>query len=360
MQNSSVNRNLDFYKGKKVFVTGHTGFKGSWLTVMLRYLGADIMGYSLAAEKGCLYEQIEGDELAKSVVGDLCDRAKLHNAIQTFKPEIIIHLAAFGFVNECFEDPVRAYQTNLMGSLNLLEEVRFCESVKSVVMVSTDKVYLNEGDGVNYSEDSRLGGLGPYSASKTCMENLVADYRNTYLMTSNKKVGIATVRASNVLGGGDHIESRLIPSILKAVDEHRKVELRNPDQIRPWQSVLDALNAYLTIGRYLYCNPEDYSEAWNVGPRPEGIKSVSWIFNEIKQSFGALSEGNAQKFRINESKTLGLDIRKILQKTDWEPRLSTEELIYDVVSFYQRRKDGDAALDICLDQIENFFSGVRI
>lgn len=347
--------NRFFYKNRRVLVTGHTGFKGSWLVMMLHFLGADILGYALKPQPGSLYEQVEGDRLLKNVEGDIRDVDRLTEVIAEFRPEVILHLAAFGFMKECYEDPRRAYSTNVIGSQNILESVRACPSVKSVVMISTDKVYANHGDGRSYKEDDALGGLGPYSASKTCMEYLISDYQYTYLQTEQRCVGIASARASNVLGGGDHIRTRLIPSILEAVSKNQKVELRNPDQTRPWQSVLDALNGYLTIAKAIYAEPKIYSGAWNIGPRSSGIRSVEWIFQEIKKSFRGLEDKSGEKFRINESQTLGLNIEKALTQLDWSPRLKTEEAISHVVEFFQRQKSGEQAFDICMEQINRFY-----
>lgn len=352
-------KNLKFYKNRRVLVTGHTGFKGAWLTAILNYMGADAMGYALAPQQGSLYEKIHGDELINSVIGDLLDYRLLKETIQEFQPEIIIHLAAFGFMKECFDNPLRAYSTNLMGSVNLLEILRTCTSVKSIVLISTDKVYENKGDGAVYSERDILGGVGPYSGSKTCMEFLAKDYQNTYFQKNGLMVGIATVRASNVLAGGDHIETRLIPSILRSVAEGNAVELRNPTQTRPWQSVLDALNGYLTVARFLYEYPLEYSGSWNIGPTQDGIRSVLWIFEKIKESFEGLEGKKGEQFQISESETLGLDIRKALDKLDWEPRLSCEKVVESVVDFFKSQQCGESEYQICMRQINDFYGGAK-
>ncbi len=352
----SIAKNKEFYKNKKILVTGHTGFKGSWLVCILNYLGCNSVGYALPAPDGGLYNRINGDSLIKSYIGDLNEYNKLIKVFDDFSPEIVIHLAAFGFVNECFNDPVRSYETNLMGTVHLLEAVRHCNSVKSVVLISTDKVYDNKGDGASYAETDALGGIGPYSSSKTCVEILANDYRKTYFENDSHYVGIATARASNVLGGGDHIQSRLIPSILKAVYEGKSVELRNPNQTRPWQSVFDALNGYLSIARLLYENPEKYSGAWNIGPRQSGVKSVKWVLDTIKNYFGEIEQStrDVNSF-IKESETLGLNINKSLNNLDWEPVLSVVQTIELVSEFYKRQMSGESEFTICMDQITDFF-----
>lgn len=353
----SREKNLSFYKGKRVLVTGHTGFKGAWLTAILYYLQAEAIGYALEPAAGCLYERIGGDSMIHSVCGDLSDQARLEQTIREFQPEIVLHLAAFGFVKECYEDPVRAYETNLMGSLHLLEALRKCDRVGSIVMVSTDKVYENHGDGVSYREADRLGGIGPYSGSKTCMEYLIQDYRETYFLKQDKKVGLASVRASNVLGGGDHVQFRLIPTILHSVVEGKPVEIRNPDQTRPWQCVLDALNGYLSVARLLYQKPTVYSEAWNIGPAKDGIRSVGWIFETINRAFHLQKNSAAKGIGVMESQTLGLNIEKSMERLDWEPILPIERTIEQVVDFYKCQQSGEAERDICMRQIDGFYGG---
>lgn len=357
MISDSRARNRNFYKNKKVLITGHTGFKGAWLTCILNELGADALGYALTPEEGCLYEKINGNNIIQSVIGDLEDYSLLKSTVMDFQPEIIVHLAAFGFMNECFKDPRRAYSSNVMGTVNLLEVIRECNTVKSVVIVSTDKVYANKGDGAVYTENDKLGGESPYSCSKSCMEFVVKDYYDTYFKNSARKIGIGVVRASNVLAGGDHIQTRLIPSILKSIDEGNPVELRNPNQTRPWQSVLDALDGYLTVGRYLFENPEEYTGAWNIGPVQEGIKSVAWVFDKIKTYFQGLEQGEAERFEVHESETLGLDITKSITRLDWFPKLSVDRVIELVVDFYKGRKRDIDAFALCQLQIEEYYGG---
>lgn len=364
MIKNSQKNNLNFYKDKRVLITGHTGFKGTWLSCILSHMGADASGYALHAEKNSLFEQIQGEEFINSIEGNLEDYDHLKLVMNDIKPEIVIHLAAFGFINECYNDPRRTYLTNVVGTVNLLEVIRECESVRSVVVVSTDKVYANKGDGAIYSESDTIGGSSPYSCSKSCMELLVKDYQDIYFSKMDRNIGVGVVRASNVLAGGDHIQSRLIPSILRSIDGGEPVELRNPYQTRPWQSVLDALDGYLTVARFLYCNPKQYSGAWNIGPQKEGIKSVGWVFNKIESYFNNLEMKEAIKFEVHESETLGLCIDKALQQLDWEPILSVDRVIELVVDFYKGQKNGMNIAELCRKQIreyykENIFEEVR-
>jgi len=275
---SASSLNKEFYRGKRVFVTGHTGFKGGWLTAILNELGAVSRGLALPPASESMFANIGGSQLIDHIECDIRDGEAVAKAIADFQTQIVIHLAAQAIVKDCFDDPNRAYSTNVMGTVNLLEAVRRCDSVKSLLVVTTDKVYENKGDGAAYVETDPLGGTDPYSASKTCMEFITNSYKASYLQTGERPVGVATVRASNVLSGGDHVQSRLIPSILSGFAMGKPVELRNPNQTRPWQSVFDAMNGYLTIARKLYEQPILFSEAWNIGPSIEGIRTVDEVF----------------------------------------------------------------------------------
>lgn len=348
-------KNHSFYAGKRVFVTGHTGFKGAWLTAMLHELGAEATGYALAPAEGCLFEKMGGDTMLHSVIGDVRDYERLNAALQEAQPEIVIHLAAQAIVKDCFDRPHYAYETNVMGTVNLFEAVRQCPSVKSVVVVTTDKVYENKGDGAVYVETDPLGGIDPYSSSKTCMEHIAYTYRKSYLQTEERMTGVSTVRASNVLGGGDHIQSRLIPSILNAIAAGKPVELRNPHQTRPWQSVLDALNGYLTIGRLMAQEPRKYSGEWNIGPTLDGIKDVLWVVNKMQTHYANAQYVVGDTFDVAESKTLGLDITKSLKYLDWEPILSCDKMLYNIVEFFKLQQAGVPERKICEKQIRSFF-----
>lgn len=348
--------NRDFYRGKRVFVTGHTGYKGAWLTAILYDLGAEMTGYALAPAEGCLFEKLGGEALCHSVIGDMRDQKSVEAALLKAQPEIVFHLAAQAIVNDCFEDPHYAYETNVMGTVNLFEAIRKCPSVKSVVVITTDKVYENKGDGAVYAETDPLGGIDPYSSSKTCMEYITDTYKRSYLQTAERTVGISTVRTSNVLGGGDHINSRLIPSILNSIAVGKPVELRNPHQTRPWQSMLDALNGYMTIGRLMYEAPEKYSSQWNIGPTRDGIRTVLWVVEQMQKHYASVSYTVGDAFEVTESKTLGLDITKSLRELDWEPRLSCDRMLYNVVDFFKRQQAGESERDICARQIREFFA----
>lgn len=348
-------KNKAFYQGRNVFVTGHTGYKGAWLTAILHELGSNMTGYALKAPEGNMFDKMGGVHLVSSVEGDVRDFEHLKKTLLGAQPEIVIHLAAQAIVKDCFDDPRLAYETNVMGTVNLLEAVRSCGSVKSVIVITTDKVYENKGDGAVYVETDPLGGIDPYSSSKTCMEYITDTYKRSYLQTEGRMVGVATVRASNVLGGGDHVQSRLIPSILRSIAEGRPVELRNPHQTRPWQSMMDALNGYLTIGRLLCEQPEKYSSQWNIGPTRDGIKDVLWVVDKMKEHYANTQYVVGDTFTVTESKTLGLDISKSLQQLDWEPLVPCDKMLYYIVEFFKMQQDGVPELAICRKQIREFF-----
>lgn len=347
--------NVDFYRGKRVFVTGHTGFKGAWLTAILHELGAEATGYALAPEEGCLFEKMDGNSMLHSVTGDVRDHESFSRAMLDAQPEIVFHFAANVPARNCFEQPRYTYETNVMGTVNLLEAVRQCPGVKSVVLATTDKVYCNKGDGAVYAETDPLGGDDPYSSSKTCTEYIAEAYKQSYLQAGTRMVGVSTVRASNVLGGGDHVQSRLIPSILNAIAAGKKVELRNPHQTRPWQAVLDALNGYLTIGRLMYDEPGKYSSQWNIGPELDGIRDVLWIFEKMQNYYQGTEYILEPNSAMKESQTLGLDITKAKRELRWTPRLTTEEMLCLVVDFFKRQQAGVPERKISVGQVWDYF-----
>jgi len=282
------------WKGRRVLVTGHTGFKGSWLSLWLQQLGAQVTGYALQSPTNpSLFEVAQVARGMKSVIGDIREGDKLAIAMRQAAPNIVFHLAAQPLVRRSYEDPFQTYSTNVMGTVNLLEAVRKTSSVRAVVNVTTDKCYENKEWVWGYRENESMGGFDPYSSSKGCAELITAAYRNSFFTSSNQggfQVALATARAGNVIGGGDWAEDRLIPDILRAIGSGQSVKIRNPHAIRPWQHVLEPLSGYLTLAEALYTQGPKLAEAFNFGPALEDAKPVQWIVEQLTRQW---CEGSA-------------------------------------------------------------------
>jgi CDP-glucose 4,6-dehydratase len=343
----------DFWRDKRVFITGHTGFKGLWLSKWLDSLGAKVTGYSLPPDGFSLYGDSAFSREFQSVFGDVRDKKNLGEALEGSRAGIVFHLAAQAIVREAWLNPGETFSVNVMGSVNLLDALRNLPSLKAAILVTSDKVYENRETSHPYEEGDHLGGDEPYAASKAAVELAVRAYRNAYFKSGT---GLATARASNVIGGGDHIQTRLIPSILNSFAAGKAIELRNPHQTRPWQSVLDALNGYLTITRLMYENPEKYSGPWNIGPVKEGIQSVLEVVERM-QGFYKDNTGYTENnpFKVIEAQTLGLDITKAMDQLGWAPELSLDKMLYDLVDYFKRQQACEPERDICLRQIREFF-----
>lgn len=331
--------NRQFWENKKILVTGHTGFKGSWLSLWLQMMEAKVVGYSLPPPtKPNLFEIARVAENMISVIGDIRDLEALQSFIKSQRPEIIIHMAAQSLVRYGYENPIETYSTNVMGTVNVLEAVRKTKTVKVVLIVTSDKCYENKEWIWGYREGDPIGGNDPYSSSKGCAELVTSAYRSSYFSGENKdhNVTIASVRAGNVIGGGDWAEDRLIPDIIKAVMEHRTVLIRNPQAIRPWQYVLDPLHGYLLLAERLWNYGHEYTGGWNFGPSDEDAKPVSWIINNIKQIWGDdVSWELDNKEHPKESFFLKLDCSKARSKLGWKQKLSLEETLVRTVRWYR-------------------------
>lgn len=328
------------YKGKKVLVTGHTGFKGSWLLMTLQILGAEVRGYALSPERSDdLFNLINGDHICDSIIGDLRDRKTLTDVVLGFRPDFIFHMAAQPLVRLSYETPSETFEINAIGTANLLDAVRFLNIPCSVVLITTDKIYFNNEWEYPYRENDRLGGYDPYSASKACAELVIDSYRNSFfnlnkLDTHSK--GIAVARAGNVIGGGDWSKDRLIPDIARAFGTGSKVIVRNPHSIRPWQHVMEPLLGYLMLGRSLQADPEKFSQAFNFGPRSDDALSVLDMVQLTIDEW----PGNNYEIRHNmdqphEAHLLMLDISKAKTILGWQPRLSAREAIAETISWYR-------------------------
>jgi CDP-glucose 4,6-dehydratase len=329
------------YKGKRVFVTGHTGFKGSWLITWLNSIGAIIKGYSLAAEGELnLYDSIRGDQLCHSIISDIRDRNKLKEELVSFEPDFVFHLAAQPLVRQSYEFPLETFEINVQGTANILDSVRFLNKSCVVVIITTDKVYYNFEIDTYYKEDDRLGGYDPYSASKACAELVVDSYRRSFFnpkyFASHKK-SISVARSGNVIGGGDWASDRIIPDIVRAFYQGQAVAIRNPASVRPWQHVLDPLYGYLILGAKQYQRPVDFSECFNFGSYPEDCLTVEELVKKSMESW----EGG-EYFVLNhdsmlhEAGLLKLDISKAIKELDWRPKMNSNQAINKTISWYKR------------------------
>ena len=328
-----------FWNGKKVLITGHTGFKGSWLTLWLKNLGADVCGYALLPEsEPNLFANLNLAKQIKSVIGDVRDLPAFEKVLKDFQPEIIFHLAAQSLVRKSYREPIGTYTTNVVGTINILEAARKTDFVKSIVIITTDKVYENKEWYWAYRENERLGGFDPYSNSKACAELAVSAYRNSFF--SDSDCLIATARAGNVIGGGDWSEDRLLPDVFRSVIFGEKLEIRNPHSIRPWQHVLEPLAGYLKLAEKLFGGEKSFAEAWNFGSDEEDAKSVGWILDEIKQIWNApVNWEIAQGEQPHEARLLKLDSAKAKNELGWLPKLTLPEAINLTTEWYRAFKD---------------------
>ena len=345
---------LETYKNKKVFVTGNTGFKGSWLTCLLDVLGAEQAGFALKPNTNPSHFSILNHQ---SFFGNIIDADLLKKRITEFKPEIVFHLAAQPLVRESYRDPYNTYQTNVIGTLNVLEAIRNCPSVRAVVIVTTDKVYENKEWTYPYRETDELGGYDIYSSSKACSEILVKSYQKSFfnLDDYNKKhnVLIATARAGNVIGGGDWSVDRLIPDIIRATIENKVVNIRNPDAVRPWQHVLDCLYGYLLLGEKLLQKRIAYAEAWNFAPysfESFTVKEVAGVAKSIWDSINI--EFSQPQENFHEAGLLKLDSAKSISLLGWKPQWNTENAIRKTIEWYKGYYLDSKALTI--DQIKSY------
>ncbi len=349
----------DFWQGKKVLITGHTGFKGSWLSFWLQRLGANLIGYALEPPTNpSLFELAGVGEGMISIEGDVRDYEGLKNAIEVYQPEIIFHMAAQSLVGKSYHDPLGTIETNVMGTANLLNAVRHVNSVRLVIIVTSDKCYDNREWIWGYRENDKLGGLDPYSGSKGCAEIITAAYRHSYFNLSepnNNKVAIASVRAGNVIGGGDWAEDRLIPDIMRSVMNSRPVQIRNPNSIRPWQHVLDPLNGYLILAEQMWDNRIDFSEAWNFGPSDSDTVPVSDLTQRITRYWGDGAEWVFdQGVHPHEAYVLKLECSKARSKLKWKPVLNIENTVEWVVKWYKAYASGLDVRSLTVKQIDMF------
>jgi len=351
--------NSEFWEGKRVFLTGHTGFKGSWLSLWLQSLGAELTGFSLAPPtQPSLFEMARVGDGMHSIIGDIRDLAGLREAMVEAKPEIVIHMAAQPLVRYSYENPVETYATNVMGTVHLFEAVRATPSVKAVVNITTDKCYENREWAWGYRENEPMGGYDPYSNSKGCAELVTSAYRSSYfnpLDYSKHGVALASVRAGNVIGGGDWAQDRLIPDIISAFSEGRPVVIRSPHAIRPWQHVLEPLRGYLMLAERLYSDGVAYAEGWNFGPNEADVKSVEWIVGTLAEQWGNDANWTLdQSTHPHEATYLKLDISKARSRLGWQPALTLSQSLQMIVDWYRDYKNKADMRYAVLEQISTY------
>lgn len=328
------------YKGKKVFLTGHTGFKGSWLLKIFSMLGAEVKGYALAPETELnLYSVIQGDTLCQSVIADLRDRATLTEAVSSFQPDFIFHLAAQPLVRLSYQIPSETFEVNAIGTANVLDAMRQLENPCNAVLITTDKVYHNNEWAYPYRETDRLGGYDPYSASKACTELVIDSYRNSFFNTraySTHQKAIAVGRAGNVIGGGDWSKDRLIPDIVRALSADKEIEVRNPASVRPWQHVLEPLLGYLLLGAKLAGAPQTFSQAYNFGPDVNDAFPVKKMVELAIECWGSGNYfTNVDPNQPHEAGLLKLDISKAMSELKWTPVFNAERAVQYTIDWYK-------------------------
>ncbi len=348
-----------FWLGKRVLITGHTGFKGSWLSLWLQSLGAEVSGYSLPPPtQPSLFEAAGVAKGMGSITGDIRELDCMYSAVSKARPEIVFHMAAQALVRRSYADPIETYATNVMGTVNLLEAVRRTGGVRALVNVTSDKCYENREWPWGYRENEAMGGYDPYSSSKGCAELVTAAYRNSYFNPqrhSEHGVAVASVRAGNVIGGGDWAEDRLIPDILRAIGAGVPVVVRNPSATRPWQHVLEPLSGYLTLAEKLYSEGAVYAEGWNFGPGDEDTHPVQWIVERIAQLWngGVRWEMDANP-QPHEAHYLKLDCSKARTKLGWRPRWKLSDTLASIVAWHQAFSNGADMKAFTLDQIAQY------
>lgn len=348
------------FKDKRVFLTGHTGFKGSWLLQILHHLGAIVKGYSLAPENDHdLYNQIDGDKLCySSVIADLKDAHLLKGEMVRFEPDFVFHLAAQPLVRYSYEFPVTTFETNVMGTIHVMEAMRSLQKPCVGIMVTTDKVYENNESGTAFKEDEKLGGYDPYSASKAACEIAIASYRNSFFNPSKyngHQKSIASVRAGNVIGGGDFAADRIIPDIVRAIELNEDVVLRNPKAVRPWQHVLEPLFVYLALAEKMLTEPVALAAAFNIGPEENDVLDVETVTKKFIQSFG---KGNytiqQNDSNPHEANLLMLDNQKIKNALHWSPMFNATQAIQITADWYSNKEQ--SASEKCLQQIQDYMN----
>lgn len=355
---------MSFWRRRRVFVTGHTGFKGSWLSLWLEQLGADVCGVALDPPTDpSLFKEAKVSKGMRSEIADIRDLERMKAIVQEHRPEVVFHLAAQPLVRKSYEDPVGTYATNVMGTANLLESVRGCDSIRAVVVITTDKCYENKEWVWPYRETDRLGGYDPYSNSKACAELVVSAYRSSFFNPadySQHGVAIASARAGNVIGGGDWAEDRLVPDIMRAFAAKEVLKIRNPYAVRPWQHVLEPLSGYVKLAERLIEVGARYGDPWNFGPEYADAKSVEWIVRQLAEEWGKDARWQVDgQTHPHEAQTLKLDWSKAARDLNWRPVLPLRKSLRLTSDWYHRWTAGEDARDLVMWQIEQYVQLVK-
>ena len=352
-----VNPSPEFWRGKRVLLTGHTGFKGAWMAIWLARLGAQVHGFAKAPDTEPNFFELAGmAQRIDHAMGDLCDAKAIRSAVENARPQVVLHLAAQSLVRRSYSDPLATFATNVMGTANLLEALREAPDVKSVVVVTTDKCYENREWVWPYRENDPLGGRDPYSASKACAEIATGSYRDSFL--SARGVAIASARAGNVLGGGDWADDRLLPDCMRAFKRGDTLLMRNPAAVRPWQHVLEPLSGYLLLAEHLFergSADKGVTTAFNFGPAVDDIRPVGWVVAEAARLWGPPAEGKVDtEVHPHEAQLLSLDASKARTTLGWRPRLGLAQCLDWTVQWYREVTAGESALAITESQIDRY------
>lgn len=346
----------EFWRGKRVFLTGHTGFKGSWISLWLQSMQAELCGFALTPPTTpALFDEASVSEGMSSTIGDIRDFEAVRSAMMAFKPDIVIHMAAQPLVRYSYVAPVETYATNVMGTVHVLESARQVGTVRAIVNVTTDKCYENKEWVWGYREDEPMGGYDPYSNSKGCSELVTSAYRRSFCQSSG--IALASARAGNVIGGGDWAQDRLVPDILRAFERGEPVVIRNPNSIRPWQHVLEPLSGYLALAEKLYTEGQAWAEGWNFGPQDDDARPVQWIVEQMVQAWG-----NGASWRLDggehphEANYLKLDISKAKSRLNWHPRWNLATALEQITTWHRTWLQNGSVKETCLDQIRQYIA----
>lgn len=347
--------NSTFWRGKRVFLTGHTGFKGSWLSLWLQELGSQVHGLALEppTNPNLFTAAHVANGMVSHTLGDIRNLDTVQKAMQAAQPDIVIHMAAQPLVRLSYAEPVETYATNVMGTVHVLESARHTASVKAIVVVTTDKCYDNKEWAWGYREDEPMGGHDPYSNSKGCAELVTSAYRNSFL--KNSGTAVASARAGNVIGGGDWATDRLVPDILRAFEQNQPVTIRNPHATRPWQHVLEPLSGYLTLAEHLYTQGQPFAEGWNFGPKDDDARPVQWIVEHMVSSWGQGASWQPDDgTHPHEANYLKLDISKAKARLNWQPKWPLATALGHIITWHQAWLENKDMRHLCNTQIQQY------